>query len=142
MTYRATGQKSCFDWTKFILGPLLSLRAMQKALAIAIPFFFLFSFSYSSLLPDGLATVFINNFSQLLLSTCVTKIGSPSLDTQTDYCVYVLKFRACEHGKPYDLEINSNGGLKRGHVQSCLRTTKNIISLLPQCLWPPCLAGW
>ena len=40
------------------------------------------------------------------------------------------------------IEINSNGSLKRGHVESCPSTTKNIISPLPQCLWPSNLAGW
>ena len=44
--------------------------------------------------------------------------------------------------KPCPLEINSNGGLKRGHVESCSSTTKNIKSPLPQCLWPSNLAGW
>ena len=39
------------------------------------------------------------------------------------------------------LEINSNGGSKRGHVESCPLTTKNI-SPLPQCLWPPNFASW
>ena len=39
------------------------------------------------------------------------------------------------------LEINNNGGLKLGQVESCLSTTKNI-SPLPQYLWPPNMAGW
>ena len=39
------------------------------------------------------------------------------------------------------LEINSNGGSKRGHVESCPLTTKNK-SPLPQCLWPPNFASW
>ena len=39
------------------------------------------------------------------------------------------------------LEINSGGGSKRGHVESCPLTTKNI-SPLPQCLWPPNFASW
>ena len=38
---------------------------------------------------------------------------------------------------PCALEIISNGGLKRGHVQSCPSTTKNILSTLPQDLSPP-----
>ena len=65
----------------------------------------------------------------------VTKIESPSLDTPENYCVYVLKFRMWEHGTPCVLEINSNGGSKRGHVESCPLTTTNIISPPPQALW-------
>ena len=39
------------------------------------------------------------------------------------------------------LEVNSNGGLKREHLEFSSLATKNI-SPLPQCLWPPSLAGW
>ena len=84
---------------------------------------------------------FLSNFCQLFFSTCMNKIGSHSLETPVNHCVYVLKVRACQYGMPYDLEINSNGGLKGEHMKSCLWTTNNIISLLPQCLWPPCLEG-
>ena len=34
------------------------------------------------------------------------------------------------------LEVNSNGGLKQGHVLSRPSTTENIISPLPKCLQP------
>ena len=88
-------------------------------------------FSFQSLFLDGLAKVF-----------GVTKIGSPLLDKRANYCVYDLKFCMCKHDMPCALKINSNGGLKRGHVESCLSTTKDLISPLPQCLWPPNLAGW
>ena len=37
---------------------------------------------------------------------------------------------------PCALEINSNGGLKQGHVLSRPSTTENIISPLPKCLQP------
>ena len=43
---------------------------------------------------------------------------------------------------PCALEVHSNGGLKRGHVESCPSTNKNIKSQPPQFLWPPYLAGW
>ena len=37
---------------------------------------------------------------------------------------------------------NSNSRFNREHEESCPSTTKNIISLLLQCLRPPNLAGW
>ena len=43
---------------------------------------------------------------------------------ETNYSVYFLKFCVCEHGMPCVLEINSNGGLKRGHVKYWPSTTK------------------
>ena len=58
------------------------------------------------------------------------------------HCVFVLKLRACEHGNPCALKINSNCGLKGRHMESWFSITKNIISPLQQCLWPPYLAGW
>ena len=72
----------------------------------------------------------------------LTKIGCLSLDTLANYCVYALKFCVCEHDMSCTLEINSNGGSKRGHIESCLSITTNIISPLSQCLWLPNLAGW
>ena len=42
---------------------------------------------------------------------------------------------------PCPLEINSNGGLKREHLEFSSSATKNI-SPLPQSQWPPNLAGW
>ena len=53
----------------------------------------------------------------------MTKIMSPSLDTQTNYSVYVLKLYMCEHGMPCTLEINITDGSKQWHVESCLLTT-------------------
>ena len=41
----------------------------------------------------------------------------------------------------YVLEINTNGGSKRGRVISCPSINKNIISPLPRCLWPPNIGG-
>ena len=58
-----------------------------------------------------------------------------------NHCVYVLKFCVCEHGMSCTLEINSNGGSKQGHVESCPSSTKNIVSPQPQCIWPQILAG-
>ena len=37
----------------------------------------------------------------------------------------------CEHGMPCTLRINTNGGLKQRHEESCTSTTKNILSPLP-----------
>ena len=73
------------------------------------------------------------------------KHGWPKLESfigHFNYCVCVLQFRVWEHDMPCALEMNSNGGLRRGHVESWPSTTKNIVSPLPQCLWPPNLAGW
>ena len=43
--------------------------------------------------------------------------------------------------KPCALEINSDGGIKWGYVETCSRITKNK-SPLQQCLWPPNLERW
>ena len=71
-----------------------------------------------------------------------TKIGSPLLDIATHYCVYILKFCVWLLCMPCALEINTNRGLKWGHVESWTLITKKIISSLPQCLWPPNVGGW
>ena len=76
----------------------------------------------------------------MFLQTGVTNIGSPSLHTPANCCVYVLKFCLCEHCILCALEINSNDGSKQEHVESCPSTTTNI-SALAQCLWPPILVG-
>ena len=44
--------------------------------------------------------------------------------------------------KPCALGIDSNDEFKREDVESRYSTTKNIVSSLPQSLWPPTLAGW
>ena len=80
-----------------------------KRFAIAIHFF---SFPYTQRYFWKDWQKFFSKFCQLFLWTCVTKIGSPSLDTSTKYGVYVLKFCMCGHGIPCALEINSNGGSK------------------------------
>ena len=95
----------------------LQLRVAQKALQLIFQFFFSFSFSSSR---------FLSNFGQLLLQIYVIKIESPSLVTSTNYCTFVWKFCLCEHGMSCTLELNSNSGYKRGHVESCHSTTKNI----------------
>ena len=51
---------------------------------------------------------------------------SPSLNTPANYWVNVLKFGVIELGMSCALEINSNGGIKGGYVESCPSTTKNI----------------
>ena len=55
--------------------------------------------------------------------------------------VYVLKFRMWENSMSCALEINHYGECKQGHVKYCPWTTTNI-SPLPECMWPPNLAGW
>ena len=70
------------------------------------------------------------------ISIIIIKIGCMSLDTPSNYCVNVLKFRVREHGMPCALEMYSNGGSKRGHVESSPSTKKNIFPL-PQSLWLP-----
>ena len=44
-------------------------------------------------------------------------------------------FRPCPSG------TNIDRGFNREHVESCSPTTKNIVTLLPQYLWPPNWAG-
>ena len=56
--------------------------------------------------------------------------------------MYKILNGGCEHGRPCALEINSNGGSKRRHLESYLSTTTNIISPLSQCLWPTNVTGW
>ena len=61
----------------------------------------------------------LSKFPQLLLQTCLAKIGSPSLGTLENYCEFCM----CENGMPCGLEINSNDGSKRGHVESSTATS-------------------
>ena len=141
--------KSCYNYIRILLHlrlmqlSLLSfsfLRLRVTVLAFLWSFYFFFSFSYSSLFLDGLVKLFLSNFRQLFLQTCVTKIKSPSLYLPTNYCLR-LKFCVWEHGMSCALEKNSNSGFKRVHNESCSSNTKNIISPLPQCPWPPNLLG-
>ena len=79
---------------------------------------------------NGLAKVFLQMFHHSLHRKRVTRIGIFSMDTLGNVFVRVLfifKIFVCV--------------LKRGHVESCPSTTKNISSL-PQCQWPPNVAGW
>ena len=59
----------------------------------------------------------------------VTRIGFSSLDILANVfnVLFVAKFRVCEHNVLCDLEINSNGSIKREHVKSCPTTTKSIL---------------
>ena len=67
---------------------------------------------------------FSSSFAQLVLQKFVTKTGSLSVDTASDYCVSVLKFCVCKHGVLCASEINSNGGFKTGHVDLSLQPLK------------------
>ena len=78
--------KSLFN---FAHNLVLDLRETQKALQLQ--FFFFFFFSFGLLLVNGLAKLFLCNYRQLLLQTCVTKVGGVSLDTLANYCAQVLK---------------------------------------------------
>ena len=53
-----------------------------------------------------------------LLVSLVSRYSTVVPGSLTNYSIYFLKFRVCEHGMPCVLEINSNSGLKRGHVES------------------------
>ena len=56
-------------------------------------------------------------FHQLLLKKRVTRIRLLSLDTQANFYArfpFIGKFRVCEHDMSCALEINNNGGIKRG----------------------------
>ena len=53
----------------------------------------------------------------------------------------VVKFCICEHDVPCTLEKIVMTELSE-HVESFSSTTKNMISPLPQCRWPPNLAAW
>ena len=44
--------------------------------------------------------------------------------------------------RPWSLGINTNGRLKQEHLRSSSSYTKNIISSIPQCIWPQNLVGW
>ena len=57
-------------------------------------------------------------------------------------CLRTEIFCVKVHGMACALEINSNGGYKKGHVESYPPTTNNIISPLPQFLRPPNLTDW
>ena len=128
----STYSYSRFFFSLLILSDLFfsqlwRLRVTQNALQLS--FFFLFLIS---------TTVFIRTFKsfwskfrQSFLCTCITKIRKPSLYTLANYCAYILKFPMCEHGMPCAVEINSNGGSKRGDMWSTPSTTTSI-SPLPQ----------
>ena len=51
------------------------------------------------------------------------------------------EIRMFEHGMPCASEINSNGGSRRGHVELFPSATANLVSLLPQWLWPQTCQG-
>ena len=53
------------------------------------------------------------------------------------FLVFIFKFYYGTSRPPE----NSNGGFKRAHVESCSSTTKNIRSLLLQCIWLPIWLG-
>ena len=125
----------------------------ESSLIVELSFFFLRSMqtlcnchSSFSIIPSAVFGQTGKSFFEVRFVSCScrhvhSKSGTPHwLDTQENYCVYVLKFRMCEYGVSCALEINSNSGSKQGHVESCPSITPNIISWLLQCLWPTNLA--
>ena len=44
--------------------------------------------------------------------------------------------------RPWSLGINTNGRLKQEHLRSSSSCSKNIISSIPQSIWPQTLVGW
>ena len=107
-------------------------NAKSSAIAILVFFilFFLVAFSGRT------GKILLRNFHQLFFRHSWPRSGVLHW-THRLVIIYVLKFREWEHDMPCALEIISNGELKRGHVESCPSTTKNILSTLPQDLSPP-----
>ena len=97
------------------IGKVIAFACNAKRFATVILFFLVF---IPSAVFGRTGKSFLSQIRQLFLQTCVTKIGSLSFHILANYCVYVLKFRECEHGMPCALEINSKSGTKRGHVES------------------------
>ena len=71
-----------------------ALAFNAKHFAIAVPFFF---FLIPSAVLGPTEKSFLSKFRQMLLQRCVIKIGSTSLDTPANYCVYFLKFLCAWH---------------------------------------------
>ena len=94
---------------------------------------FFFSFSCSSLFLDGLAKVF-----HVVSVSCCCRHVWPGLEVLFwPNCQIIVSTSwnfVHEKGMPCALEINSDGGFKWGHEESCPSLTKNR-SPLPQFLW-------
>lgn len=102
---------------------ILRLRVTQKSLRQSFLLHF-FSFSFSLLLMDGLAKVLFHFISS----------------KRFPLYFIIMRFRMNEHDLSCPLEkivmVESSE-----FVETCFSTTKNM-SPLPECLWPPNLAGW
>ena len=85
------------------------------------------SLSLSSVLLDGLGKVIF----KYLSNCCLERVWPGSELIIYVVCFQLMSFRNRRCGK-----------LKREHLEFSSLATKNIISLLTQCLWPPNLAGW
>ena len=114
--------KSTFD-TSFVLQSFFAFACNAKRFAIVFLFFLLFVLHVSALGWAG--KIYFQLFVQLLLWALATRIGNDM----------PRAFNSCL------LEKNSNGGLKRDHLEFSFSANKNI-SPLPQYLWPPNLAVW
>ena len=62
----------------------------------------------------------IKSFPTVVLVDTCDQDRSTSLETPSNYSVYVMKLRVCEHDMLCALEINGNDRFEQGHVESCL----------------------
>lgn len=74
-----------------------------------------------------------------------TRIKLFSLDSFANVFVgvlFIVKLCVCNNSRPCALKINSNRRFEQEHMKSYSSRTKNIVSSLPQCFWPPNLTEW
>ena len=102
---------------------LLRLSVTQSALQLPFVVFFSLIFFSCQCFWTDVGKVFFQVFAQLLLWARVVRDMPYTLN-------------------PWPLEINSNGELKRGHLEFSSSALKSILSPLLQYLWAPNLAGW
>ena len=115
----------------------------RKKLCDSLVPFFLYLFHVSAFRRTGKRFLWI--FHKLLPRTRVTNAELISLDTLEKWLCKKgslnLKFLVGELDMPWGLEKIVMTEVNK-HMKSSSSTIKNIKSLLPQCPWPPDLAGW
>ena len=122
----------------------MRLRVKQKALQE--PFFIVAFFTFAST-AKSIAIAILFFFFSLFFPVAV--LGHASYLCIFFYC----RFKNCDQDRNYwysmrrafkpslsEISSNSNGGLKREHLESCFSDTKDI-SPLSQCLWLPNFLG-
>ena len=77
---------------------LFTFACNAKSIAIEVLGFSFLFFFLLVVVSGQTGKSYLSNFHQLFLLICVTKTGSPSLDTLVNDCAQLLKFRVCEHG--------------------------------------------